>query len=62
MFEAIDVKSVRQKLNLTQAALAEKLGVDQGTVSNWENGKNSPNGPAHRLMVQMLDAKKASAA
>lgn len=28
----------RKELNLTQAQLAEKLGVSNKTVSKWENG------------------------
>ena len=32
----------RKKLNLTQRELAEKLGVTDRSVSNWENGKNMP--------------------
>ncbi|WP_349621159.1 helix-turn-helix domain-containing protein [Azospirillum argentinense] len=32
------VRSLRKRLKLKQAAFAEKLGVDQATVSRWENG------------------------
>ena len=32
----------RRELNLTQAQLAEKLGVSNKTVSKWENGKCMP--------------------
>lgn len=53
MTEELDVKSFRERLKVTQAQLAAQLGVDQGTVSNWETGKTSPNGPARRLMEQM---------
>ncbi len=31
----------RKKCNLTQKELAEKLGVKNSAVSNWENGLNS---------------------
>ncbi len=31
----------RKKSNLTQKQLAEKLGVKNSAVSNWENGANS---------------------
>ena len=34
--------SARQLLGLTQAALAEKLGVDRGTVGDWERGVRIP--------------------
>lgn len=32
----------RKKKKLTQSDLAEKLGVTDRSVSNWENGKNMP--------------------
>jgi len=34
--------SARQLLGLTQLALAEKLGVDRGTVGDWERGVRIP--------------------
>lgn len=36
------VKALREKLGLTQAALAEKLSVSDKTVSKWETGKGYP--------------------
>lgn len=36
------VKSLRSKLNLTQAQLAEKLNVSHKTISKWETGKGLP--------------------
>lgn len=35
-------KEQRKKLNLTQAELAQKLFIDQTTVSKWELGKAIP--------------------
>ena len=32
----------RKERNLTQEQLAEKLGVTNRSISNWENGKNMP--------------------
>ena len=34
--------SARQLLGLSQAGLAEKLGVDRGTVGDWERGVRLP--------------------
>jgi DNA-binding transcriptional regulator YiaG len=46
----IDVKKIRTEvLKLSQGELAERLGVDQATVSRWENGQEVP-GPAGRLI------------
>lgn len=36
------IKEIRQKNNLTQKELAEKLGVTYQAVSKWETGKNIP--------------------
>jgi transcriptional regulator with XRE-family HTH domain len=34
--------SARELLGLSQAGLAEKLGVDRGTVGDWERGVRLP--------------------
>jgi DNA-binding transcriptional regulator YiaG len=49
MEQQINVKAIREALGLSQAALGEAVGVDQSTVSNWENGK-SPRGPARKIL------------
>ena len=36
------VKYVRMKLELSQTALAEKLGVTYATISRWENNNRIP--------------------
>lgn len=46
----LDVKLIRANLGLTQAQLGEAVGVDQSTVSNWENGV-TPRGPARKLLI-----------
>jgi transcriptional regulator with XRE-family HTH domain len=37
------IKELRTKRNMTQQDLADKLGVFQTTVGQWENGKREPN-------------------
>lgn len=32
----------RKAKKITQSELAEKLGVTDRSISNWENGKNMP--------------------
>jgi len=44
------VQEVRKKLGLTQAALADELGVSQGSVSFYENGAVMPPAIAARLI------------
>lgn len=38
---AENIRLYRKKANMTQKQLAEKLGVKNTAVSNWENGQNS---------------------
>ena len=38
-----NLRKLRKSARLTQAMLADKLGVDQRTVSAWENGIAQPN-------------------
>lgn len=35
----MDIRSFRKSRNLSQAALAEKLGVTQSTISRFESGE-----------------------
>ena len=36
------IKHLREKQNLTQAELAEKIGVSSKTISKWETAKGLP--------------------
>ncbi len=36
------IKEFREKANLSQAEVAEKLGIKQNAVSMWETGENFP--------------------
>jgi DNA-binding helix-turn-helix protein len=36
------LKDLRKRAGLTQAELAIKLGIKQGSISNWENGTSNP--------------------
>lgn len=57
MEREIDIKAMRAELGLTQAALAAEVGVDQSTVSNWENGTTTPRGPARKLLQSIADGR-----
>lgn len=39
----ISLKSARTNVGLSQKAAADALGVNQKTLSFWENGKTKPN-------------------
>lgn len=49
-FNDNDIRQLRLKLNLSQAALASALGVSHRTVESWESGNNIPSGPAKHLL------------
>ncbi|MBE5782116.1 MAG: helix-turn-helix transcriptional regulator [Clostridiales bacterium] len=39
---SLNIRNLRQKLQMSQTQFAQKLGVTQGTVSQWENGRVQP--------------------
>ena len=36
------LKELRKDMSLTQAELAEKLGIPSSTYANWEQGRREP--------------------
>lgn len=45
-----DVRSVRERVKLTQSAFARMIGVSVRTLQNWEQGRREPDGPAKALL------------
>ena len=45
------VKAIRERLGLTQAALAEALGCTQGNVWHYEQGQTVPPDAAKKLIT-----------
>lgn len=43
---ATEVRELRQRLGMTQAAFSKRLGVTTRTVERWEGGKVIPKGLA----------------
>lgn len=52
--QGFDIAAARKKKKLTQAKLAEMMGVDQGLVSRWESGKVTPNAENMRCLREIL--------
>jgi transcriptional regulator with XRE-family HTH domain len=50
-----DLREARIRAGLSQGELAEKLGVAQPTVSNWERGKGSPSEEQENILKSVLD-------
>lgn len=49
------IASVRKEKNITQNELAEKLGVSDRTIGNWENGRNMPDVSLFKPLCESLD-------
>ena len=45
----------RKNKKLTQSELAEKLGVTDKSVSNWENGRNMPDFSLFKSLCEVLE-------
>ena len=54
----IDIAKVRTALGLTQAQLAQLLGIHPLTVSKWERGQGSPNPYQQMLLVNFAKAQE----
>ena len=53
-----ELRSIRQKLALTQAALAEAIGVTSNTVARWERGEMAISEPAARLLEKLAEERE----
>ena len=51
---AAAIRQVREKRNMTQAQLADKIGVSSKTVSKWETGKGLPDVTLLQPLAQAL--------
>jgi len=47
-----EIKSIREKLGLTQEAFAYRLGVSVQTITKWETGKHKPSNLAVQKIKQ----------
>lgn len=50
----LDVRSIRERLGLTQAEFAVKYGFSVGAVRNWEQGIRRPERAA-RLLLAVIE-------
>lgn len=49
------IAECRRKKNMTQQELAEKLGLSDRTIGNWENGRNMPDLSLFKPLCDELD-------
>jgi len=52
---ADEIRTLRKRLDLTQAELAQRIGLTREAVTQWETGRARPNGPA-RMLLRQLEA------
>ena len=52
--ESIDVKAIRQRLQLTQREFAQCYGFGLSAVRHWEQGRRKPEGAA-RMLLTIID-------
>ena len=53
-YSSSQIKAIRKKVGLTQAAFANCIGVTSKAVEKWESGKSIPSGSTAR-MLELLD-------
>ena len=51
---AVDVKSIRAHLGMSQQEFAGRFGFSVNTLRHWEQGKRYPEGPA-RSYLKVID-------
>src|SRR5690348_13997241 len=49
-----DIADAMEALGMNQPRFADAVGVDQGTVSKWVNGKANPSAPVRKLISILL--------
>ncbi len=59
-FAEPEVKTIRDKIGLSQTRFAVLIGVSRRTLENWEQGRRHPTGPA-RALLRILDKDPESA-
>lgn len=58
-YGAVDIRKLRESVNVSQSQFARMIGVSTGTVQNWEQGRRVPRGPARALLQVFEKSPKA---
>lgn len=51
------IAALRAELGLTQAEMADELGVRQQTVSEWETGRYEPRGASVKMLRHLAEQR-----
>jgi putative transcriptional regulator len=49
-YDAIDIRKLRESVDVSQSQFARMIGVSKDTLQNWEQGRRHPRGPAKALL------------
>ncbi len=49
--EEVDVKALRRKLGLSQAAFAQRYGFNPSRIRDWEQGRSRPDGAVRAYLI-----------
>ena len=49
-YKVPNIKSIRERLKVSQSEFALMIGVSRSTLQNWEQGRREPEGPAKALL------------
>ena len=52
------IKEYREKKRLTQQELADRLGINRVTITQWETGKSNPRPVIFPKLIKALGLKK----
>jgi DNA-binding transcriptional regulator YiaG len=55
VWNAQQVRALRQHLGLTQEQMAAEMGTRQQTISEWETGQYQPRGTSTRLLTLIAE-------
>jgi len=57
--QRVDVRAIREKLDLTQEQFARRFGFSVNTLRHWEQGRRQPEGPTRAYLLVIDRAPKA---
>jgi len=57
--DEVDVKSIRNKLNMTQSRFSDTFGFSLDAIKHWEGGRRTPEAPA-RTLLMVIDKNPAA--
>jgi putative transcriptional regulator len=49
--DQVDVKGIRNKLNMTQSRFSDTFGFSLDAIKHWEGGRRTPEAPARTLLT-----------